>query len=874
MRETSNKDTSSASSKEIKLPDFALVALIGASGSGKSTFAREHFAPTEVLSSDAFRGLVADDVNDQKATDDAFEALYHLAGIRLRRRRLTVIDATNVQAAARRKIVALAREHHALPIAIVLDLPKRVCIERNERREDRRLGHHVVPQQTSQLKRSLRGLRREGFRNVFVLSTPEEADGVSVRRVPLWTDKRELEGPFDIIGDVHGCFDELRELLEKLGYRITDSVHAQGDLETAPQREPLFEVTPPEGRKAVFVGDIVDRGPKVPESLRLVMDMVQGGQALCVLGNHENKLLRKLRGKNVKATHGLQETLDQLENEPEEFTSRVRDFLHGLVSHFTLDDGRLVVAHAGLTESLQGRASGVVRSFALYGDTTGEVDEFGLPVRHEWAREYRGRATVVYGHTPTPEAEWLNKTICVDTGCVFGGSLTALRYPELELVSVEAKRVYSEPIRPLAAPAQEDQRSAQQAHDDLLDFDDVSGKRIISTRLRPSITIHEDNASAALEVMSRFAIDPRWLIYLPPTMAPCGTSERDGFLEHAEQALGNYRRAGIQHVVCEQKHMGSRAVLIVCRDEAAAERRFGIAGHGVCYTRTGRPFFGDTQLERQLLLRVREAFESTGLWNELESDWVCLDCELMPWSAKARALLQQQYAATGAAGRASLGASIECLESVEAREGIPALLELYRERLRMIDAYVDAYREYCWPVKGLEDYRLAPFHILASEGRTHVDRDHVWHMETIARACAADPLLLATPYRVVELESDRACEAATDWWLELVGEGGEGMVVKPLRFVERGKKGLVQPAVKCRGPEYLRIIYGPEYLRADNLARLRSRSLGRKRSLALREFALGVEGLERFVRGEPLRRVHECVFGTLALESEPVDPRL
>ena len=358
---------------EIRIPEFSLVALVGVSGSGKSTFAAKHFVPTEVLSSDRYRGFVADDENDQAASGDAFDALFHVAGIRLRRRRLTVVDATHTQQDARQRLLALARQHHALPVVVVLNLPSKLCIERNAGRPDRNFGKHVIPQQASQLRQSLRGLRREGFRHVYVLSTPDEVDAAVVRRVRLWTDKRDERGPFDVVGDVHGCFDELHELLCTLGYAIDEREH---------DGRRRFDVTPPDGRKAVFVGDLVDRGPASPAVLRLVMGMVGDGTALCVPGNHEVKLLRKLAGKNVKLAHGLAETMAQFECEPPEFVAAVRAFIDGLVSHYVLDGGRLVVAHAGLTEELQGRASGVVRSFALYGDTTGEIDEFGLPVRH------------------------------------------------------------------------------------------------------------------------------------------------------------------------------------------------------------------------------------------------------------------------------------------------------------------------------------------------------------------------------------------------------------------------------------------------------------------------------------------------------------
>jgi len=318
--------------------------------------------------------------------------------------------------------------------------------------------------------------------------------------------------------------------------------------------------------------------------------------------------------------------------------------------------------------------------------------------------------------------------------------------------------------------------------------------------------------------------------------------------------------------------------VIVCRDEDAARRRFGVIGEGIgiCYTRTGRRFFDDAKIEKEFLQKVRTACDAAGFWEQFQTDWICLDAELMPWSAKAQELLRQQYAAVGAAAQASLLETVASLEHLAPTNGDAlALLERCKARLNAANLYVDAYRHYCWPVQSVSDLKLAPFHLLATEGQVHVQKDHVWHMETLGELCkASDGLLLATPYRQVDVTNTAAVEEATRWWEELTAHGGEGMVVKPMDFISRGRRGLTQPAVKCRGPEYLRIIYGPEYLLPENLERLRSRSTSAKRSLALREFALGIEALERFVRNEPLRRVHECVFGVLALESEPVDPRL
>ena len=845
------------------IPELSFVVLIGASGSGKSSFASQHFKPTEVLSSDFCRGLVSDNENDQSATKDAFEILHFIAAKRLAAGRLTVVDATNVQRESRKPLVELARQYHTIPVAIVFNLPEKLCQERNRDRADRDFGPHVIRQQTQQLRRSLRDLKYEGFRHIYILNTVEEVASAGIERQPLWNNLKHVHGPFDIIGDVHGCFDELTELLRELGYAITEM-------------EGMYDVQSPEGRQAIFIGDLVDRGPNIPAVLKLVMGMVAEGTALCVPGNHDLKLVRKLRGRQVQITHGLADSLAQLEKELPEFSVQVMEFLNGLVSHYVLDEGKLVVAHAGMKEEMQGRGSGKVREFALYGETTGETDDFGLPIRYNWAAEYRGRASVVYGHTPVPEPEWLNRTINIDTGCVFGGRLTALRYPERELVSVPAAHTYAEPARPFLAPEIQAPLTAQQQHDDLLDIDEVLGKRIITTRLHHNITIREENATAALEVMSRFAINPKWLIYLPPTMSPSETTSWPGLLEYPAEAFAYYLHEGVSKVVCEEKHMGSRAVVIICRNEDVARERFGIMGEGIgsCYTRTGRRFFNDMALETEFLTRVRSVVDEHGLWHELKTDWLCLDCELLPWSAKAMELVRQQYAAVGASSRAALAESIKVLEqTANDNSAILPLLDRFRTRATMASQYVDAYRRYCWPVNSLSDFKLAPFHLLASEGMVHSDKDHVWHMEMLARLCG-DPLLLATPYKVIDVTDPISQTEGVSWWEALTNRGGEGMVVKPLAFVAKGRRGLIQPAVKCRGCEYLRIIYGPEYTAPENLDRLRARGLAGKRSLALREFALGIEALEQFVRREPLYRVHECVFGILALESEPIDPRL
>ncbi|MBL1100523.1 polynucleotide kinase-phosphatase [Streptomyces coffeae] len=896
--------------RSLAVPDLSLVVLVGTTGSGKSTFARRHFLPTQVVSSDVCRGLVADDENDQSATPDAFDLLHYIAGKRLAAGRLTVVDATNVQSEARRSLIRLAREHDVLPVAIVLDVPEGECARRNAVRPDRAgMPAHVIPRQRRELRRSLKSLEREGFRKVHILRGSEEVEAAEITTERRYNDLRHLTGPFDIIGDIHGCRSELETLLGKLGYALRRD-----------ERGRPVDAAHPEGRTAVFVGDLVDRGPDSPGVLRLVMGMVASGAALCVPGNHENKLGRYLKGRKVQVTHGLAETVEQLEREhteDPEFGDRVRVFIESLVSHYVLDGGALVVCHAGLPEKYHGRTSGRVRSHALYGDTTGETDEFGLPVRYPWAEDYRGRAAVVYGHTPTPVASWLNNTICLDTGCVFGGRMTALRWPERELVDVPAERIWYEPVKPLTNEAPGGAQGRP------LDLGDVQGRRVVETRHMGRIAVKEENAAAALEVMSRFAVDPRLLGYLPPTMAPCATSSEDGYLEHPAEAFAAYRSDGVREVICEEKHMGSRAVALVCRDDTVARKRFdapdGVSG--MVYTRTGRPFFDDPRLTGKILRRLSRAIDSAGLWQELDTDWLLLDAELMPWSLKAEGLLRNQYAAVGAASRAVLPGVLTALENAAAR-GVEVSGLLGKQRERAVDAaaFTEAYRRYCWPVgdpqrgwpgeereeprgrrtvgsrgtDGLDGIRLAPFQILAVQGRSLAALPHDQQLAMIDRMveaegldadannsiCAYVPtyvnrLLAPTRRLVVDTEDDASRAAGVQWWLDLTAAGGEGMVVKPLQgFVRKGDGRLVQPGVKCRGREYLRIIYGPEYTRPENLDRLRVRHLGHKRSLALREYALGLEALDRLADDEPLWRVHEAVFAVLALESEPVDPRL
>ena len=838
----------------IEIPELSVIAMIGATSSGKTSFAKKYFKKTEVLSSDFFRAMICDDENAQDISQDAFDLLYKTANQRLKYGKLTVIDATNLQKDARKQVINLAKEQNVHSVAIVLNLPEKVLLERNQARPERNFSERVIKKHYTDLKRSIKSLKREGFRFVYILKSQEDIDNVEIVRTKLWNNKKDEHGALDIIGDIHGCGQELRLLLEKLGYHLQDGCYSH-----------------PEGRKVAFLGDFCDRGNENVNVLKIAMSMVKSGNALAVAGNHDAKLVKYLKGKSVQLTHGLDKTVQELNAESEDFRKEVCEFLDSLISHYVLDDGKLVIAHAGLKQEYIGRGSGRVREFCLYGETTGEIDEYSLPVRLNWASDYRGRASIIYGHVAQKEVQSLNGTCCIDTGCVFGGKLTAYRYPEREFVSVNALQVYCESVKPL-------ELKQENNIGDMLKINDYQGKLYLQTSLIANIAIQENQLAAALEVMSRFSADPHWLIYLPPTMSPCATSNLEEYLEHPLEAFAYYQKKEIKNLVCEQKHMGSRAVIVLCKNVAVAKNRFGILDgtRGIIYTRTGRRFFDNLEIEIELLNRLDFVLNKTNFWEDFKTDWVCLDTELMPWSEKAQSLLKNQYAPVGNAGKQAISTTVEVLEKVKNRTGQGAeLLKQCQEKQQAIEKYSIAYGEYCWKVKTIQDFKIAPFHILAIENHVFSEEKHSWHMDQIKKYMTGiDEIFIATPYICVDLHDNSSVAHAIAWWLDLTSHGGEGMVVKPEYFTAKKDSELLQPAVKCRGREYLRIIYGAEYLNPEYLVRLKKRSLNKKRSLALKEFSLGVESLQRFVNKEPLYKVHECVFGVLAFESEPVDPRL
>lgn len=408
----------------LQLPDPCLLVLCGPAASGKSTFARRCFAPTEVVSSDAVRGWLSDDPDNQEINEETFEVLHRIVELRLRLGRLTVVDATNLETEHRAELKRIGRRSRLPVILLTVHADLALMRERNAQRE-RKVPDAVLIQHAQACEELPGAIAKERWDAVHSV-TSGQLDTVEVERVPLPPLRLEERGPFDVVGDVHGCLEELETLLEQLGYR--DGRH-------------------PDGRRLVFLGDLVDRGPSSVGVLRLVLPWLEDGRALFVPGNHDDKLRRWLQGRRVAVSGGLSTTVAEWErlgeNEDRALRARFERLMASAPTYLMLDEGRLLVSHAGLEEKDHGRVGPAVRAFCLYGKTTGkEID--GYPERLDWAADYAGEAAVVYGHVPVRRAEWRNNTVDIDLGAVFGGALCAMRWPERTFVTVPASRSWVE----------------------------------------------------------------------------------------------------------------------------------------------------------------------------------------------------------------------------------------------------------------------------------------------------------------------------------------------------------------------------------------------------------------------------------------------
>ncbi|MFB7641497.1 polynucleotide kinase-phosphatase [Peribacillus butanolivorans] len=862
---------------QIVLPHAGIVLLIGPSNSGKSTWLKsmieqEEILPSEVVSSDAFRVLVsdiefidwrgrpkdeADNLMDeyQSISGEAFSMMDSVIEARCRLNKLTFIDATNLHPDDRKRYISLAQKNNVPILSIVLDIPEEDLLVRDEQREHPR-GKRRIKQQYQTFKREKRVLKKEGYSSLYTLKGTEDIQVIR-RTNPI---EKDIQNGIDIIGDIHGCYKEMILVLEKLGYQKNE--------------EGLY--LHPEGRKFVSIGDVMSRGPESLKTMIFFYEHVQKDVAYMIDSNHGWKIARWLDGRDVTLNHGDEKVEEEFKAYEEEYGSEkaeetkqsLKEFLLQAPSHyvFTKNDVQtLVCVHAGIKDAFIGKQSEAVRDFCRYGDTNG-FDEKGKPVRKDWYISHKKSSLIVWGHDPKPQPLLINNTINIDQGAVFGGALTAFRHPEGEFISVQSSQDFSgaddNPLR--------EWEKNRLNPPNIGKF--INGYSVLTEKMG-EIKIHQDIVKPAIDTVSHFTIPIEQLIYIPPTMSPTPSpSSLENYLEHPKEAIDYYRSHGIQTMIAEKKHMGSRAILFLFKDTEAAKKHTGIESLGVIYTRTGRRFF-DVATEEELVLKINQDLHESGYFEKYDTDYVLLDAEIMPWNLKAKELISSQYAhvsENAILDRTMLKEKIA--EAARENMELKGWLEEYEQKLENAYTFKEVFQKYCWEIEDINSIQIAPFHVLAHSNETFFDQPHTWHMEMNREFATRSSLFVETEYKLITSEASE--EEVIKWWQDITSEGHEGIVIKPEFYISRNKGKLLQPAIKVRGRKYLNIIYGMDYLLPKNLERLKSRNTGKKQKLALREFSLGIEGIQRYVKGESIERVHECVLGTLAMESDPVDPRL
>ncbi|MDO0824222.1 polynucleotide kinase-phosphatase [Desulfosporosinus nitroreducens] len=867
-------------SQQIALPHAGIVLLVGPSNSGKTTLLnqlveREVLLRSEIVSSDQFRVLVSDmDYIDlkkhskdeqevlyakyQQISQSAFEAMSVLINTRCALGKLTVVDATHLWPEDRKNYIILASKNHVSAMAIVLDLPEKILLDRDAQRELPR-GRNRIKQQVRNFKNNLHSLKTEGFSTVNILNERQLEQSTFIRLSnPL---VKEAGAGLDFIGDIHGCYDEFLELLDKLGYNQNE--------------EGLY--VHPEGRKLVSVGDILGRGPKSIACIKFFQEHVEQDLAYMVDSNHGWKIARWLSGRKVELTHGDEKVAAEFEhyehNQGKEATDRfkeqVKNFLLAAPSNLVFSKNGvegIVATHAGIRDTYIGKQSNRISDFCRYGDTDGVYDD-GKPIRKDWFVEHQSGEIIVWGHDPNPQPLVVNNTINIDQGVVSGGRLTAYRYPKKVFVWVEAHKDYAEDPESLLQKWKKERFSPPNIQSFLSGYS-------VNTEDYGEIRIKEEYVKSSIEEVSHYTVPIEELVYIPPTMSPAPEpSSLQDYLEHPKEAFDYYRDQNVTKMVVEKKHMGSRAILLLFKDEESAVNYVGSPTLGTIYTRTGRTFF-DQAMTQMIVRQLNADLKSADYFAKHKTDFVLLDAEVLPWNLKAKELISAQYAHVSEVALMDRRKILEKLEQAQEKGwDVSSWIEEFKLKLGNAKVFREVFQKYCWDTQGIEGIKIAPFHVLAQSEQTFFDQSHIWHMEQNRELAKLSDLFIETEFKVVMDEASE--QEAIRWWQEITEDGHEGFVVKPETYIARNNKGrIIQPAIKVRGRKYLHIIYGIDYLQPENLTRLKNRNVSRKQRHALMEFALGIEGVKRFVRTESVARIHECVLATLALEAEPVDPRL
>lgn len=863
---------------DIILPYAGIVLLVGPSNSGKSTLLKQliekgQILPSEIVSSDEFRVLVSDvefidwkqrpndeaeSLNDQyqRISAEAFSLMDALIETRCRLNKLTFVDATHLYPEDRKRYISIAKNNHVPIVSVVLDVDQNVILERDKSRKNPR-GNRRIKQQFQVFKREKRFIKKEGYLAAYFISDTSNVEFIRRNNNPIELD---VGNGIDIIGDIHGCYDEMIHILEKLGY----------------EKNAEHYYVHPKGRRFLSLGDIMSRGPKSLQTMEFFLRHVNEGLAYMIDSNHGWKIARWLDGRKVTLSHGdecVEEEIRQFEEKfgkenVEQLKQKLKKFLHKAPSHYVLTKNgipTLVCTHAGIKDEFIGKQSYDISDFCRYGDNEG-LDETGRPIRKDWTIHHKTSTLIVWGHDPKPKPLIINNTINIDQGAVFGGELTAFRYPEKEFVSIQAEKDYSNgknnPLIELKKKRLDSPNIAKY----------INGYSVL-TDVIGEIQIPKEYAIPSIDMVSHFTVPIEELVYIPPTMSPApAPSSLENYLEHPREVIDYYRSMGIERMVAEKKHMGSRGILFLFKDKEAGLKYVGRETLGTIYTRTGRRFFNE-ETEFKIISRIHKGLTASNYFTKYGTEFILLDAEIMPWNLKAKELISSQYAhvsENAILDRSLLKNKIE--SAMGKNEDLKIWFKEYEDKLDNARVFRDVFQKYCWEINDIDQIQIAPFHLLAHSRETFFDKPHTWHMEMNKEFSKMENLFVETEYMIIDNAASE--EEAIKWWDAITSDGHEGIVIKPEAFISTSKGKLVQPAVKVRGRKYLNIIYGMDYLQPENLKRLKKRNVGKKQKLALKEFALGVEGIQRFVNGESIERVHECVLGTLAMESNPVDPRL
>lgn len=858
---------------QVKLPNGAIVLLIGPSNSGKSTLLQSlvdsgQLLESEIISSDYYRRLVADidfidftavskDDEDiiyeeyQRISEQAFHTLHTVVEARAKLNKVSIIDATNLRGFERAKYFEIAKRHHVPVLALILNTSKEQLLARDVLRDNPR-GRKRVLQQFNTLNYELKAIKKEPFAKIYKVKN----ESVEIVREPnkLYL---EIESGFDIIGDIHGCYDEMLVLLKDLGYEQRGNVYVH-----------------PAGRRLISVGDIMSRGPKSIDTMQFWLNQIEAGLSYMTDSNHGWKIARWLDGKNVSLNHGdelvEQEFTEYEKVHGEEAAKSLKERLANMLlkapSHYILTKNNItkaVVTHAGIKDHYIGKESKRISDFCRYGDIQ-QTDSFSKPVRGDWFSQHKTSELIIWGHDVKVQPFKANRTINIDQGVVFGGELTALQYPEQTFKSVKALANYAGTEDNPILEAKNKRFSPPNVAQFINGF-------AVHTTSGDQITIPKENALAAMDTFSHYTLPLEQVIYIPPTMSPTPqTSALPDYLEHPEEAFNYYKKNGVQKMIAEKKHMGSRAVIFIAKDKEVAKELINSDSLGYITTRTGRAFFEQKE-QQQMVEKIHAELVSKNYFEQFNTSFVLMDAEILPWNLKAHRLIDQQYETVAENALMDRYKIIEKLKATE-HVDVTSWMEEYTEKYKNAARFDAVFRNYCWPTNELSGIQIAPFHILAHSSATNFHQPHSWHMKMNAYLAENSSLFIATEYRLIESEQDE--QEVINWWKDMTENGHEGIVIKPFDFQAYHKGKLLQPAIKVRGREYLRIIYGMDYTNEDTMKKLKQRNPSRKMKNALLEFKLGMEGISRFVSLESSNRVHECALATLALESDTIDPRL